>query len=65
MSVIDYMGVAIILTAIGYFCLGRSWEMRKVTFWRIAWVELEHALAFKENREPRDIEVFEKEYKNK
>ncbi len=43
----------------GYFCAGVAFMQRKVLYWRIKWIEMEHTLARLEGREPRDINTFE------
>lgn len=53
------------LTAVGYFCLGMLVCLRAVARWRIRWIELEHDLARRENREPRNIDDFLKAEKSK
>ena len=53
----EWTYIAMLLaTAVGYFCAGRLWESRRLLFWRLQWIELEHRLATLEHREPRDIE---------
>jgi hypothetical protein len=49
----------------GFFCLGGLWFSRKVLFWRIKWIELEHDLARAQGREPRDISEVEKEWNDR
>ncbi len=51
--------VPFILIAVGYFCLGGLWQLRKVRYWRIKWIEMEHDLARLQNREPRHISEVE------
>jgi hypothetical protein len=48
------------LVALGYFSVGFLWGVRKVKFWRIEWIKLEHDLARAQKRDPRDIDDYEK-----
>ncbi len=50
-----------VLMAAGFFCMGYAWGIRNTLFWRIEWIKLEHDLARKEGRKPREIREFEKE----
>jgi hypothetical protein len=47
--------VVLVMGAVGAFCVGGLWGMRRVMFWRIKWIELEHDLARLQNRKPRDV----------
>lgn len=47
--------IMIVLVAIGYFCAGIVIRQSRVLYWRIKWIELEHQLARREGREPRNI----------
>lgn len=38
---------------------------KQLAFWRIEWIKLEHDLARNQGREPRNIEVFERDAKKK
>ena len=58
------ISIVMVLVGIGGFCLGAMLQLKKVLFWRIEWIKLEHELARTQGREPRDInEVFKKEPK--
>ena len=54
-----YFNLIILLVAVGFFCAGVSHGRRHDLFWRLQWIELEHALARLQKREPRDIESIE------
>ncbi len=51
--------VMLLVVAIGFFCLGGLWLSRKVAFWRIKWIELEHDFARLQGRKPRNISEVE------
>jgi hypothetical protein len=46
-----------LMNAIGFFSLGYLWGIRRVSFWRLKWVEMEHDLARLQQRYPRHIEL--------
>ena len=50
----------LVMVAIGYFCLGALFMSRRVLFWRIKWIELEHDLARAQGRAPRKIDAMRK-----
>ena len=50
------ISVAVVIVAIGYFCVGVVVMQSKVLKWRIKCIELEHDLARLGKREPRNID---------
>lgn len=44
-----------ICCTIGGGCVAAMWYIRKITLWRIRWIELEHDYARYAKREPRNI----------
>ena len=50
-----FVFVFIVLTFISGCCLGAMFCLRKVGFWRIKWIEMEHDLARLQGRKPRNI----------
>lgn len=51
--------VVLLLSAVGFFCAGTALQLRRVLYWRIKWIELEHDSARQLGREPRDISAVE------
>lgn len=51
--------VVLLLSAVGFFCAGTALQLRRVLYWRIKWIEMEHDLARQLGREPRDISAVE------
>lgn len=49
------LSLTFVLIFIGAYAAGWGAAMRKVTDWRIRWIELEHDSAKREGRKPRDI----------
>ena len=41
---------------IGGYCIGALWYLKKVSMWRIRWIELEYKSAQAEGRHPRNID---------
>jgi hypothetical protein len=58
MSELMFAGI-MILVAIGFFCVGALWCLRREIFWRIQCIKLEHDLAREQEREPRTIQKLE------
>ena len=49
-----------VLSEIGFFCVGFLFGMRRTLFWRIEWIKVEHNLARLQNRLPRTTTEMEK-----
>lgn len=56
-----YYLAALLLASVGFFCLGVALQQRRVLYWRVKWIEMEHDLARLQGREPRDIKSVEGE----
>jgi len=59
MSSVEIVLAALALS-VGYFCLGYIFGARRILYWQIKWIELEHDSARAEGREPRNIECVKK-----
>jgi hypothetical protein len=49
----------IVMACTGFFCVGYLFGQRKVLYWRIKWIEMEHDLAREQGRSPRSISEIE------
>lgn len=48
--------VLILLAAIYGFCAGMLYSSRRVLFWKLQWIEVEHKLAYRQDRNPRTVD---------
>ena len=55
------LSLLLVLTSVGWFCVGMMLQMRRTQFWRIQWIHVEHALAILQSRAPRSVSDVEAE----
>ena len=52
--------VAIIISSVGFFCVGFILGSRRESFWMFEWLKIEIDLARAQKREPRKVKDVEK-----
>jgi hypothetical protein len=57
-------GVVVFLVAAGGFCVGYHLRSKEVLKWRVKWIIHEHTLARLQDRDPMNIDEFEKQDKD-